>query len=355
MRITILGLLVACVLNAYCFGENTAFQMKRALVTGGAGFLGSHMCERLLNEDYEVLCLDNLYTGNLENIRHLLNCSRFTFVLHDVVEPFDPNIQIDEIYHFACPASPIHYQKDPIKTLKTNIIGTLDVLEIAKKYHAKIFQASTSEVYGDPLEHPQEETYWGNVNPIGIRACYDEGKRGAETLLFDYHRQFDLKIKVGRIFNTYGPNMSQDDGRVISNFIVQALKNESITIYGDGSQTRSFCYVSDLIDAIRALMNTPDSFTGPVNIGNPEEFTMLELAEKVIQLTQSSSNITFLPLPSNDPKKRRPNIELAKEKLYWFPKINLDAGLKATIPYFQSLLRENFQPPEQNKIVPKAA
>lgn len=333
-----LGLLLVYLINVQCFAGNEGFDSpKRALVTGGAGFLGSHMCERLIDEGYIVICLDNLYTGNMHNIDHLLENPRFSFVFHDVINYFDPGVKIDEIYNFACPASPPHYQKDPIQTLKTSVLGALNLLELVRKNDAKIFQASTSEVYGDPLTHPQKEIDWGNVNPIGIRSCYDEGKRCAETLFFDHHRQYHLKIKVGRIFNTYGPHMDMNDGRVISNFIVQALKNEPITMYGDGSQTRSFCYVLDLINGIRALMETPDSFTGPVNLGNPNEFTMVELAKKVLQLTHSKSEIIFLPLPSDDPKKRRPDITLAKKALNWSPAVNLDEGLKATIPYFQSL------------------
>jgi len=337
-----LGLIWICLMSAFCFGENcsknTHSSTKRALVTGGAGFIGSHMCKRLLNEGYEVICLDNLYTGNVSNIQHLLNKPQFSFVLHDVIDYFDPEVKIDEIYNFACPASPPHYQRDPVQTMKTNVFGAINLLDLAKKYEAKIFQASTSEVYGDPLEHPQKETYWGNVNPIGIRSCYDEGKRCAETLFFDYYRRYGIKIKVGRIFNTYGPQMDKEDGRVVSNFIVQALKNEPITIYGDGSQTRSFCYVTDLIDGIRALMETPESFTGPINLGNAGEFTMIELAEKVIQWVHSSSSIVFLPLPSDDPKKRCPDITIAKKMLNWSPVVTLDEGLRATIPYFESLL-----------------
>lgn len=331
-------------ISIFCFGENVVETSsptpKRALVTGGAGFLGSHMCERLLNEGYEVICLDNLYTGNRNNIQRFLNNPRFSFVLHDVIEPFNPEDKIDEIYHFACPASPPQYQRDPVQTLKTNILGAINMLELARRNQAKIFQASTSEVYGDPLEHPQREAYWGNVNPIGIRSCYDEGKRCAETLFFDYHRQYGIKIKVGRIFNTYGPQMDKEDGRVVSNFIMQALKNEPMTIYGDGSQTRSFCYVTDLIEGIRVLMETPDAVVGPINLGNPVEFTVLELAEKVIRLTKSSSSLVFLPLPSDDPKRRCPNIAAAKKWLNWSPTFPLEEGLKATIPYFQSLLNE---------------
>jgi UDP-glucuronate decarboxylase len=324
---------ISILLSAFCFG-------KCALVTGGAGFLGSHMCERLLNEGYQVICLDNLYTGNTSNIQRLCKDPKFSFILLDVINPFDPEVKIDEIYNFACPASPPHYQRDPVKTLKTSVLGAIHLLELARKYQAKIFQASTSEVYGDPSEHPQKETYWGNVNPVGIRSCYDEGKRCVETFFFDYHRQYGIKIKVGRIFNTYGPRMDMHDGRVVSNFIVQALNNKPLTIYGDGSQTRSFCYVADLIDAIRYLMESPDSFIGPVNLGNPAEFTVSQLAEKVLQLTRSSSEIIFLPLPSDDPKKRCPDITLAKKILNWSPVITLEEGLKATIPYFESLMDE---------------
>jgi len=308
-------------------------------VTGGAGFLGSHMCEQLLIEGYKVICIDNLYTGTKDNLTHIQDNPNFSFIEHDVTEFFDPNIQIDEIYNFACPASPIHYQKDPIKTFLTNIYGARNLLELAKKYHAIVFQSSTSEIYGDPFEHPQKESYWGNVNPIGIRSCYDEGKRGAETLFFDYNRQFGTRIKVARIFNTYGPRMDINDGRVVSNFIVQALKNKNITIYGDGSQTRSFCYVSDLIKAIRAFVKSPDSFIGPVNLGNPNEFTVSELAEKILDMTHSKSKIIFEPLPGDDPKKRKPDISLAFSKLNWEPEIQLEDGLKKTIYYFQSKIQ----------------
>lgn len=308
----------------------------RVLVTGGAGFIGSHLCERLLNEGYEVICLDNLFTGQKDNIRHLMDNPYFEFIRKDIVE--DIYVECDQIYNLACPASPVHYQYDPIKTIKTSFIGALHALGLAKRCNARILQASTSEVYGDPEVHPQPETYWGHVNPNGIRSCYDEGKRAAETLFFDYHRQHGVDIKVVRIFNTYGPNMRGDDGRVVSNFIVQALKGEDITIYGDGSQTRSFCYVDDLVDALIKMMNSEEGFTGPVNLGNPGEFTMLELAEKVIKLTGSKSKIVYLPLPQDDPTQRKPVIDLAKEKLNWEPKVHLEEGLIKTIEYFKKTL-----------------
>lgn len=308
--------------------------MKTILVTGGAGFLGSHLCDRLINEGNKVICVDNLYTGSLDNIKHLMDNPSFSFKEHDVIEPID--IDVDQIYNLACPASPPHYQADPIKTAKTSVFGALNLLELAKKNNARILQASTSEVYGDPQVHPQPESYRGYVNTIGIRSCYDEGKRMAETLFFDYHRQHNVDIRVMRIFNTYGPRMNPNDGRVVSNFIVQALKGEDITIYGDGTQTRSFCYVDDLIEGMYRLMNTED-FTGPVNIGNPGEFTMLELAKKVIELTGSSSKLVYRPLPSDDPLQRKPVIELAKEKLNWAPTIMLEEGLKKTIEYFKSI------------------
>lgn len=308
----------------------------RVLVTGGAGFIGSHLCERLLNDGYEVICMDNLFTGQKDNIRHLLNNPYFEFIRKDVLE--DINVECDQIYNLACPASPIHYQYDPIKTIKTSFIGALHVLGLAKRCNARVLQASTSEVYGDPEVHPQPESYWGHVNPDGIRSCYDEGKRAAETLFFDYHRQHGVNIKVVRIFNTYGPNMRGDDGRVVSNFIVQALKGEDITIYGDGKQTRSFCYVDDLVDALIRMMNSRAEFTGPVNLGNPGEFTMLELAEKVIKLTNSTSKIVFKPLPQDDPTQRKPVIDLAKKELDWEPTINLEEGLKKTIDYFKKEL-----------------
>ncbi|MDP3187504.1 UDP-glucuronic acid decarboxylase family protein [Limnobacter sp.] len=308
---------------------------SRILVTGGAGFLGSHLCERLLAEGNEVICADNYFTGSKENVAHLLSNPYFELIRHDVTFPL--YIEVDQIYNLACPASPVHYQHDPVQTTKTSVHGAINMLGLAKRVKARIFQASTSEVYGDPEVHPQPEEYRGRVNPIGIRSCYDEGKRCAETLFFDYYRQHNLDIKVARIFNTYGPRMHPNDGRVVSNFIVQALKGQDITIFGDGSQTRSFCYVDDLIEGFIRLMNTEPGFTGPVNLGNPGEFTMLELAEKVIELTGSSSKLTFMPLPQDDPKQRQPNIELAKEKMGWEPKVNLEAGLKKTIDYFKNL------------------
>ena len=308
----------------------------RVLVTGGAGFIGSHLCKRLLKDGYEVICMDNLFTGQKDNIRHLMSNPYFEFIRQDVLE--DIYVECDQIYNLACPASPIHYQYDPIKTIKTSFIGALHTLGLAKRCHARILQASTSEVYGDPEVHPQPETYWGHVNPDGIRSCYDEGKRASETLFFDYHRQHGVDIKVVRIFNTYGPNMRGDDGRVVSNFIVQALKGEDITIYGDGSQTRSFCYVDDLVEALIRMMNSRDGFTGPVNLGNPGEFTMLELAKKVIELTGSDSKIVYLPLPQDDPTQRKPVIDLAKKELGWEPTIPLEEGLKRTIDYFRKTL-----------------
>ncbi|CAN5673478.1 SDR family oxidoreductase [soil metagenome] len=312
---------------------------KRILVTGGAGFLGSFLCERLLDEGHDVLCLDNFYTGRKDNIRHLFDHPRFELMRHDVTFPL--YVEVDEIYNLACPASPIHYQHDPVQTTKTSVHGAINMLGLAKRLRAKILQASTSEVYGDPAVHPQSESYWGHVNPIGPRSCYDEGKRCAETLFFDYHRQHKLRVKVARIFNTYGPRMQASDGRVVSNFIVQALRGEAITVYGDGSQTRSFCYVSDLIDALVRLMNTDDAFTGPVNTGNPGEFTMLELAEAVIRLTNSSSEMIFLPLPQDDPRQRRPDITLAKEALGWEPRVKLEEGLTKTIAYFAQTLAKS--------------
>lgn len=309
---------------------------KKVLVTGGAGFLGSHLCERLLNEGNEVICLDNYFTGQKENVVHLLDNPYFELIRHDITMPFF--IEVDEIFNLACPASPVHYQYNPIKTVKTSIMGAVNMLGLAKRIKAKILQASTSEVYGDPEIHPQTEDYWGHVNPIGERACYDEGKRCAETLFVNYHKQNNVKIKIVRIFNTYGPRMHPNDGRVVSNFIVQALHNEDITVYGDGSQTRSFQYCDDLIEGMLRLMATGDDFTGPVNIGNPGEFTILELAEKVIKLTNSKSKIIFKPLPSDDPMQRQPNISLAKEKLGWSPKINLEEGLKKTIDYFEKIV-----------------
>lgn len=309
--------------------------MSKILVTGGAGFLGSNLCDKLLKEGNEVICLDNLYTGNKENIAHLLENPVFTFIEHDVIEPID--IQIDQIYSLACPASPPHYQHDPIQTAKTSVFGILNMLELARKYNARILQASTSEVYGDPQVHPQPESYRGYVNPIGIRSCYDEGKRMAETLMFDYHRQIGVDIRIIRIFNTYGPRMNPDDGRVISNFIMQALRGQDITIYGDGLQTRSFCYVDDLIEGMYQMMNC-ENFLGPVNLGNPEEFTMLELAEKIIDKTCSQSNIVYKALPNDDPIRRKPVINLAKEKLNWEPKIQLEEGLDKTIVYFKEFV-----------------
>ncbi len=310
---------------------------KRILVTGGAGFLGSHLCERLIKEGHDVNCLDNLYTGSKENIMHLFGNPYFEFTRHDVTFPY--YTEVDEIYNLACPASPVHYQNNPVQTVKTNVHGAINMLGLAKRVKGKILQASTSEVYGEPEVHPQLESYRGNVNPIGIRACYDEGKRCAETLFFDYHRQYRLRIKVMRIFNTYGPHMHLHDGRVVSNFIVQALQNQNITLYGDGLQTRSFCYVDDLIDGMILLMNSSDDFIGPVNIGNPAEITVLELADMIIGLTNSKSKLSFLPLPENDPIRRKPNIELAKEKLDWHPKVKLQDGLIKTITYFEELLR----------------
>ena len=309
---------------------------KRILVTGGAGFLGSHLCDRLIEQGNDVICIDNLFTGSKDNIRHLMGNPYFEFIRHDVTEPI--YVEVDQIYNLACPASPIHYQYDPIKTGKTSVLGALHTLGLAKRVHARILQASTSEVYGDPEIHPQPESYRGCVNPIGIRSCYDEGKRMAETMFFDYHRQHQVDIKVIRIFNTYGPRMNTHDGRVVSNFIVQALKNENITIYGSGEQTRSFCYVDDLIEGMIRMMNSRDGFTGPVNIGNPGEFTMLELAKKIIDLTGSSSKIVFEPLPQDDPMQRRPVIDLAKKELSWEPTVNLEEGLKKTIAYFDDLL-----------------
>lgn len=310
--------------------------MKKILVTGGAGFLGSHLCEALLKNGNDVLCVDNLFTGTKTNIEQLLKNPNFEFMRHDVTLPL--YVEVDQIYNLACPASPIHYQHDPVQTTKTSVHGAINMLGLAKRTKARFFQASTSEVYGDPEEHPQPESYWGRVNPIGTRACYDEGKRCAETLCFDYHRQHQMEIKVVRIFNTYGPRMHPQDGRVVSNFIVQALRNDPITIYGDGSQTRSFCYVDDLIDGFLKMMNSPAGFVGPVNLGNPGEFTMLELAEMIIKLTNSKSKLSFIPLPSDDPRQRQPNISLAQEALKWSPRVELEDGLKKTINYFTSIL-----------------
>ena len=309
---------------------------KKILVTGGAGFLGSHLCDRLIEAGHDVLCVDNFFTGSKENVSHLMSHPRFELMRHDVTFPL--YVEVDEIYNLACPASPIHYQYDPVQTTKTSVHGAINMLGLAKRVRAKILQASTSEVYGDPEVHPQPESYWGKVNPIGIRSCYDEGKRCAETLFFDYWRQHQLQIKVVRIFNTYGPRMHPNDGRVVSNFIVQALKGEDITIYGDGQQTRSFCFVDDLVEAMLRMMGTASDLTGPVNIGNPGEFTMLELAEAVIRLTKSKSKLAFLPLPQDDPKQRRPDISLAKEVLSWEPKVDLEAGLERTIGYFRGKL-----------------
>ena len=312
--------------------------MKKILVTGGAGFVGSHLCERLLNEGNEVICLDNYFTGSKRNIEHLMDHHYFELVRHDITNPY--MVEVDEIYNLACPASPVHYQYNPIKTVKTSVMGAINMLGLAKRVKAKILQASTSEVYGDPTVHPQPETYWGNVNPIGRRSCYDEGKRCAETLFMDYHKENDVKIKIIRIFNTYGPRMHPQDGRVVSNFIVQALKGDDITVFGDGTQTRSFQYVDDLIEGTCRMMNSRDEFIGPVNIGNPNEFTMLQLAKEVIDLTGSKSKIVFLPLPMDDPMQRRPDINLAKQELNgWEPKIQLRDGLKLTIDYFDDLLK----------------
>ena len=310
----------------------------RTLVTGGAGFLGSHLCERLLAEGHDVICLDNFFTGSKDNVAHLLGSPHFELMRHDVTFPL--YVEVDQIYNLACPASPVHYQHDPAQTTKTSVHGAINMLGLAKRTKARIFQASTSEVYGDPEVHPQPESYWGKVNPIGIRSCYDEGKRCAETLFFDYHRQHNLDIKVARIFNTYGPRMHPNDGRVVSNFIVQALKGENITIYGDGQQTRSFCYVDDLIKGFVRFMNTAPGFTGPVNLGNPGEFTMLELAEKVLQIVGGHSKLVFQALPADDPKQRKPDIGLARSQLGWEPQVQLDEGLTKTVDYFAQLLND---------------
>ncbi len=315
---------------------------KRILITGGAGFLGSHLCERLLAEGHEVICLDNYFTGSKQNIVHLIGNPYFEMVRHDVTMPI--YLEVDEIYNLACPASPIHYQYNPIKTVKTSVMGAINMLGLAKRNRATILQASTSEVYGDPQIHPQHESYWGHVNPIGPRACYDEGKRSAETLFVNYHRQNKVAIKIARIFNTYGPRMHPNDGRVVSNFIVQALKGEPITIYGDGSQTRSFCYVDDMTDALVKLMNTPPTFTGPVNIGNPREFTILELARLILKQTGSVSKIIFKPLPSDDPMQRQPDIAMARKELAWEPSIQLEEGIGKTIEYFKGLLASTKDP-----------
>ncbi len=313
---------------------------QRILVTGGAGFLGSHLCDRLIKDGHDVLCLDNFFTGSKQNIAHLIGNPNFELMRHDVTYPL--SVEVDQIFNLACPASPIHYQLDPVQTTKTSVHGAINVLDLALRLKARVFQASTSEVYGDPEQHPQQESYWGRVNPIGPRSCYDEGKRCAETLYFDYHRQYNLDIKIVRIFNTYGPRMHPNDGRVVSNFIVQALKGEDITMYGTGSQTRSFCYVDDLIEGFVRMMATEKGVTGPINLGNPGEFTMLELAEKVIQLTGSKSKLVFMPLPTDDPKQRQPDITLAQENLGWEPKVDLEDGLKETINYFKKLLNASF-------------
>ncbi|HCT84367.1 MAG TPA: NAD-dependent dehydratase [Candidatus Margulisbacteria bacterium] len=307
---------------------------KRILVTGGAGFIGSHLCERLLTEGNEVVCVDNFFTGSKENIFNLMDNKRFELIRHDIIEPI--LVEVDQIYNLACPASPVHYQYNPVKTIKTNVIGTTNMLGLAKRLKATILQASTSEVYGDPTEHPQKETYWGNVNPIGIRSCYDEGKRVAETLMMDYHRQNNVSIKIIRIFNTYGPRMAENDGRVVSNFIVQALKGNNITVYGDGSQTRSFCYVDDLVDGMIKMMNSEKGYIGPVNLGNPVETPIVEFAKKIIELTGSKSKIIYEKLPADDPKQRQPDITLAKTKLDWEPKVPLEMGLKKVIEYFEN-------------------
>jgi UDP-glucuronate decarboxylase len=327
--------------------------MKRILITGGAGFIGSHLCERLLDAGNEVLCVDNFYTGTRRNIAHLLDNPSFELMRHDVTFPLF--VEVDEIYNLACPASPIHYQFDPVQTTKTSVHGAINMLGLAKRRRAKIFQASTSEVYGDPAFSPQTEEYWGNVNPIGIRSCYDEGKRCAETLFFDYFRQHGTRIKVGRIFNTYGPRMHPNDGRVVSNFIVQALKGEPITLYGQGTQTRSFCFVDDLVEAFIRLMATGDDVTGPINLGNPGEFTIRQLAEKVIDLTGSSSQIEHRPLPQDDPQQRKPDITKAKEILGWEPTIALEAGLKRTIAYFDELLKSGITMPDPSPPKARAA
>ena len=313
-----------------------SFLKKTVLVTGGGGFLGSHLCKALLERGNHVVCMDNFISGRLANIEILKQNPDFDLIIHDVTEPY--NFYVDEIFNLACPASPIFYQRDPIATYKTTVLGAINALDLALRWNAKIFQASTSEVYGDALVHPQPESYWGNVNPHGVRSCYDEGKRGAESLFFDYFRKHNMRIKVARIFNTYGPNMNVDDGRVVSNFIIQALQNRDITIYGDGRQTRSFCYVDDLIKGILMLMDSEDSITGPVNLGNPDEFSMLELAEKVLALTKSSSKLVFMPLPGDDPKFRKPDITLAQTLLGWEPEINLDEGLKKAIEFFKKII-----------------
>lgn len=311
--------------------------MKKILITGGAGFIGSHLSERLLNEGNEVICLDNFFTGSKDNVFHLLDNKRFELIRHDIIKPV--LLEVDQIYNLACPASPVHYQYNAIKTIKTNVLGTINMLGLAKRVKASFLQASTSEVYGDPQEHPQKETYWGHVNPVGIRSCYDEGKRVAETLCMDYHRKNGVDVKIVRIFNTYGPRMAEDDGRVVSNFIVQALKNQDITVYGDGSQTRSFCYVSDLVDGIIRMMGTEKDYTGPINLGNPVETPIIEFAKRIIAITGSSSKIVHLPLPQDDPMMRRPDISLAEEKLGWQPNVELQNGLVKTVEYFENKLK----------------
>ena len=318
--------------------KNKSVLSRRVLVTGGAGFLGSHLCDRLLKEGHNVICVDNFFTGNKHNIAHLLQNTNFEVIRHDITQPL--LVEVDEIYNLACPASPIHYQFNPVKTIKTSVMGAINMLGLAKRVKAKILQASTSEIYGDAQIHPQTENYWGNVNPIGIRSCYDEGKRCAETLFFDYHRQHNLDIKVVRIFNTYGPRMHPQNGRVVSNFIVQALRGEDITIYGNGNQTRSFCYVDDLIDGFVKFMKTEKGFTGPINLGNPEEFSMLELAENILRLTRSKSKLSFQPLPPDDPRQRKPDISLASAKLNWLPMTRLEEGLLNTIEYFERLFND---------------
>jgi UDP-glucuronate decarboxylase len=326
---------------------------KRILVTGGAGFLGTHLCRRLLGQGHEVLCVDNFSTGTRRNIEEFLDDPMFELLRHNVTFPLF--VEVDEIYNLACPASPVHYQFDPVQTTKTSVSGAINLLGLAKRLKVRILQASTSEVYGDPIVHPQPEDYWGNVNPIGSRSCYDEGKRCAETLFFDYHRQHKMSIKVARIFNTYGPNMRPDDGRVVSNFICQALLGEDITVFGRGEQTRSFCYVTELIDGLDRLMNSPENITGPINIGNPNEFTIRELAEKVIEITGSKSKIVERPLPEDDPKQRQPNIDLAEKLLGWHPTINLNEGLKRTVAYFEALLREHGKTITSDKRLQSAA
>ncbi len=312
----------------------------KILVTGGAGFIGSHLCRKLAAEGHDVVCLDNLFTGSMDNIADLIGKDKFEFLRHDVIEPIEMG-RIDQIYNLACPASPVHYQSNPIKTMETNILGAINMLNLAKKWSARILQASTSEVYGDPLSHPQKENYWGNVNPIGIRSCYDEGKRAAETLFFDYHRQYGVAVKVVRIFNTYGPHMKKDDGRVVSNFVLQALEGKKITIYGNGSHTRSFCYVSDTVDGMIRMMNSSPEITGPINIGNPHETEVMELAKKILHLTGSDAKIVYQDLPEDDPRKRKPDITMAHTLLGWHPQVTLDEGLKETIQYFRGLVKDN--------------